>query len=106
MTTRELKIKTGVVKRLFKELKSYDVEKDKQQARIDKLVHEHADEHDIRKQKEVLDETLQMIPDCKKRLEASYEELSSLMAKHKSDPQIESSEEYKQALQILEECKP
>ncbi|CAG8559921.1 4793_t:CDS:2 [Funneliformis caledonium] len=50
VTLRELKIKTGVVKRLFKEEKSYRQEVEKQQKRIDKLTEDGTDKHTIAKQ--------------------------------------------------------
>ncbi|KXS17860.1 tubulin binding cofactor A [Gonapodya prolifera JEL478] len=79
MATRDIKIKTGVLKRLNKELDSYHKEHEQQRGRIDKMVQEGKDEHDIRKQREVLEETTNMIPDCKKRLVAAYKELEKLV---------------------------
>lgn len=78
---RQLQIKTGVVKRLFKEYQGYQKEQQRQQERIDKLVASQADEHDIRKQHEVLQETVVMLPDCRQRLEKAFMELSQLMAR-------------------------
>jgi tubulin-specific chaperone A len=46
---------------------------------VDKLIEEGADEADVRKQKEVLEETVQMIPDVKRRLAAAYQELFSMV---------------------------
>lgn len=75
---RDIRIKTGVVNRLAKELKAYRHEFENQQGRIRKM--EQAmpefDEHDIRKQIEVLDETRMMIPDTQSRLRNSIEDLS------------------------------
>ncbi|CAO3623503.1 unnamed protein product [Mucor hiemalis] len=78
MPLSQLKIKTNVVKRILKERVGYAKEAETQQKRIDKLIADGADEADIRKQKEVLDETLQMIPDVEKRLAYAYEELQTL----------------------------
>ena len=39
----------------------------------------NADSHDIAKQEEVLQETLHMIPDTKKRLEAAFHDLKQHM---------------------------
>lgn len=50
-----------------------------QQKRIDKLIADGADEADVRKQKEVLEETVQMIPDVKRRLAAAVQELSTMV---------------------------
>ncbi|CAG8504449.1 14095_t:CDS:2 [Funneliformis mosseae] len=80
VTLRELKIKTGVVKRLFKEEKYYRQEAEKQQKRIDKLTEDGTDKHTIAKQKEVLQESLNMIPDCQnqelKQAEEIFEEVN------------------------------
>ncbi|KAJ3340470.1 Vacuolar protein sorting-associated protein 51 [Gonapodya sp. JEL0774] len=118
MSIRDLKIKTGVLKRLSKELESYHKEHEQQRSRVDKMVQEGKDEHDVRKQlelggaperesgeadvdkdnsscilaqiqilqlqievmREVLEETTNMIPDCKKRLAAAHTELEQLVA--------------------------
>ncbi|KAJ3063084.1 hypothetical protein HDU98_001052 [Podochytrium sp. JEL0797] len=79
-SSRTLKIKTGVVGRLVKELNSYEKEAVTQQARIDKLVAAEEDDHTVRKQKEVLEETTTMIPDCKNRLGAARADLERLVA--------------------------
>ncbi|KAI8614476.1 tubulin binding cofactor A [Chytriomyces sp. MP71] len=80
-STRTLKIKTGVVtSRLVKELNSYEKEAVTQQKRIDSLVAANEDDHTVRKQREVLEETTTMIPDCKNRLLAAREDLQKLVA--------------------------
>ncbi|KAI8905597.1 tubulin binding cofactor A [Gorgonomyces haynaldii] len=70
-TPKDLKIKTGVVKRIAKELGAYLQEEQKQQERIQKLRDQQADEADIKKQIEVLQETIDILPDCKQRLQKS-----------------------------------
>ncbi|KAI8047959.1 tubulin binding cofactor A [Gilbertella persicaria] len=77
MPLSQLKIKTNVVKRIYKEHLGYAKEAEMQQKRIDKLIAENADEADIKKQKEVLAETHQMIPDVKKRLANAYQDLQN-----------------------------
>jgi tubulin-specific chaperone A len=65
---RQITIKTGVVKRLTKEKTIYEREAENQKTRIEKLkADEHGDEHMIRKQEEVLQESLMMVPDCQRR---------------------------------------
>ncbi|KAI9209407.1 tubulin binding cofactor A [Polychytrium aggregatum] len=104
MSLRDLKIKTGVVKRLDKELSYYHLESTKQQDRIDKLKQSGADDADIRKQTEVLQETTVMIPDSKKRLEAAYKELESLLEKLQAENQ--EAEEVVAAQDILQQALP
>ncbi|KAI9315887.1 tubulin binding cofactor A [Dichotomocladium elegans] len=98
MTVRELKIKTNVVKRIAKEGVAYEKEAEAQQKRIDKLIADNADEADVRKQKEVLDETLMMIPDVKKRLAAAIKDLQD-----KEDPQYAGTVELEEAQKVLAE---
>lgn len=66
---RQLTIKTGVLKRLTKEKTVYEREAEQQKNRIEKLKSdsEHQDDHLIKKQEEVLQECLMMLPDCQRR---------------------------------------
>ncbi|ORX58822.1 tubulin binding cofactor A [Hesseltinella vesiculosa] len=102
MTLKELKIKTNVVKRIYKEHIAYGKEAESQQKRIDKLIEQGADEADIRKQNEVLDETFQMIPDVNKRLAKAYQELLDMT----EDSQYESTVELQEALTTLQDFDP
>jgi len=103
-TVRNLKIKTGVVKRLGKEVIYYQKEYEQQQARIDKLVEQNADIHDINKQKEVLEETNMMIPDTKRRLEVAYKELTDLVELMlKENPDIKDTKEMTDAQAVLKD---
>lgn len=64
---RQIKIKTGVVKRIAKEKTVYEKEAELQKNRVQKLKDEGQDEHNVRKQEEVLQESLMMVPDCQRR---------------------------------------
>lgn len=64
---RQIVIKTGVVKRYAKEKISYEKEAEKEKKRIEKFREEKRDEHDIKKQEEVIQESLMMVPDCQRR---------------------------------------
>ncbi|CAM0140150.1 hypothetical protein VKS41_005826 [Umbelopsis sp. WA50703] len=99
MSLRDLKIKTNVVKRYMKELKSYDVELVNQQERISKLIKSGADDADVRKQKEVLEESVQMIPEVKRRLATAYQELRTLI----TDPQYNGTNELEEAQKVLDD---
>ncbi|KDN36560.1 tubulin binding cofactor A [Tilletiaria anomala UBC 951] len=89
---RQLTIKTGVVKRLTKEEKTYVKEADEQRQRIDKYIDDGKDEWHINKQKEVLQDCLRMIPDSQQRLAAAVEDLVSLLQSLADDADISSSE--------------
>ncbi|KAL3277175.1 hypothetical protein HHI36_012526 [Cryptolaemus montrouzieri] len=99
---RQLKIKTGVVKRLAKEKITYEKEADTQKQKIEKLKAAGNDAYDIRKQEEVLQESLMMVPDCQRRLAKAFEELKNIVD---SEKDLQELEEYTTALQILEEAK-
>lgn len=79
MAPEPLEIKQNVVKRLTKELSVYKLEAEQQKARIDKMVSNGADSYDIKKQYEVLDECLAMIPDTEKRLKNAEKDLEQFM---------------------------
>lgn len=64
---KAIKIKTGVVKRITKEKIVYEREVEEQKENIEKFKKAGKDEYDIRKQEEVLQECLMMIPECKRR---------------------------------------
>lgn len=64
---RQIFIKSGVVRRYAKEKLSYEKEAVTEQKRIQKFRDENRDEHDIRKQEEVIQENLMMIPECQRK---------------------------------------
>lgn len=64
---RMIKIKTGVLKRLTKEKTVYEREIDQQKQRIEKLRGEGKDEHVMRKEEEILQESQMMVPDSHRR---------------------------------------
>merc|ERR1712240_92444 len=76
---KQIKIKTGVLKRVGKEKLSYRKEADQQKAKIEKMKEDGRDELEIKKMGEVLQETLMMIPDCHRRLVTAHAELSTMV---------------------------
>lgn len=64
---RQITIKTGVVKRLTKEKTVCEKEIDQQKVRIERLKAEGKDEYVMRKEDEILQETLMMVPDAHRR---------------------------------------
>lgn len=92
---RTLKIKTGVVRRLAKEKISYEKEADTQRVRIEKYKADGRDIYDVRKQEEVLQESLMMVPDCQRRLVVAYDELQRILD---TENDMKGLEEYKTAV--------
>jgi tubulin-specific chaperone A len=94
-----LNIKTRVVKRTWQELNGYTKEANTQQLRIEKMIEDGKNDHDIRKQKEVLQESLMMIPDCKKRLAVYKQELEALMKEGEDEEELEQAREVLKCIQ-------
>ncbi|XP_003812688.1 tubulin-specific chaperone A [Pan paniscus] len=99
---RQIKIKTGVVKRLVKEKVMYEKEAKQQQEKIEKMRAEDGENYDIKKQAEILQESRMMIPDCQRRLEAAYLDLQRILENEKD---LEEAEEYKEARLVLDSVK-
>ncbi|XP_032068582.1 tubulin-specific chaperone A [Thamnophis elegans] len=95
---RQIKIKTGVVKRLAKEKVMYEKEARQQEEKIEKMKAEDGENYAIKKQTEILQESRMMIPDCQRRLEAAHSDLVQLLENEK---ELEETEEYKDAQAVL-----
>ncbi|XP_032664299.1 tubulin-specific chaperone A [Odontomachus brunneus] len=98
---RTLKIKTGVVKRLAKEKITYEKEAAQQRERIQKLREQDKDGYDIKKQEEVLQESLMMVPDCQRRLVKAFEELKKILD---TEQDLKEFEDYIEAEKVLQEA--
>ncbi|XP_003707241.1 tubulin-specific chaperone A [Megachile rotundata] len=98
---RTLKIKTGVVKRLAKEKVTYEKEAAQQRERIQKLKEQDKDGYDIKKQEEVLQESLMMVPDCQRRLVKAFEELKKILD---TEQDLKEVEDYIEAEKVLREA--
>merc|ERR1712227_710519 len=99
---RDIKIKTGVVKRLGKEKQYYDKEAEREKAKADKMRGDGSDEYQVRKQEEVHAESLMMIPDCIKKLGTAWDGLNNLI---NTETDLNETEEYKAAQEMLTEWK-
>lgn len=99
---RQIKIKTGVVRRLTKEKVMYITEAKQQEEKIERLKAEQTDEYVVKKQMEVLQESKMMIPDCHRRLAMAHAELLQLLD---AEEDLAEAEEYKEARSILDSVK-
>ncbi|XP_077234315.1 tubulin-folding cofactor A-like [Tasmannia lanceolata] len=86
-TLRNLKIKTGTCKRILKELRSYEKEVEQEAAKTADMKEKGADPYDLKQQENVLAESRMMIPDCRKRLEASLADLKGTLEEIKESNQ-------------------
>ncbi|XP_068430245.1 tubulin-specific chaperone A [Clinocottus analis] len=99
---RQIKIKTGIVKRLAKEKISYQTEAKQQEEKVERMKAEKGDEYVLRKQIEVLQESHMMVPDCHRRLTVAHGDLQQLL---ETEADLAESEEYKEARNILDSVK-
>ncbi|XP_061192643.1 tubulin-specific chaperone A-like [Saccostrea echinata] len=99
---KQIKIKTGVVKRLTKEKVAYEKEVVKTEEKVEKMKAENKDEYEVKKMIEVLQESKMMIPDTLKRLNTAYADLENLLNKEED---LNETEEYKAGKTALEEAK-
>ncbi|KAE8901829.1 hypothetical protein PF005_g13034 [Phytophthora fragariae] len=99
MTERQFKIKVGTLRRVKKDLEYYAKEHTAQQQKIDKMRADGRDEHNIRKQEEVLVETETMLPDCQSRLKEAATDVSNFIEANRED--VEPLESFKEAQELL-----
>ena len=76
---RQLRIKTGIVQRLSKDVTSYKSEADIQQHRLEKMKAEGKDEYDIMKMGLVVQESLMMVPHCIRKLLVANKDLGTFL---------------------------
>lgn len=98
---RELKIKTGIVKRMTKEKAAYIKEVEVERERLVKMKDTGKDEYELKRQEEVIAESLSMIPHTHKKLLTAYSDLKEALdaAQHLSE-----SEEYLAAQGVLKDA--
>ncbi|KTW29832.1 hypothetical protein T552_01036 [Pneumocystis carinii B80] len=82
---REIEIKIGTVKRLIRDLITYNKELKIEEDTYLKLEQEGQDEYVLRKQKQVIEECQRMIPDTEYRLSQAVEKLSKDLTDGKID---------------------
>lgn len=98
---RELKIKTGAVKRTTKEFLYYFKELETERNRLEKMKADGKDEYDLKQQENVVAETGVMIPETKKSLQAVLDLLVQCFDNVGADLSDDSPEKV-QAKEVLE----
>ncbi|CAE6457257.1 unnamed protein product [Rhizoctonia solani] len=101
---KQMKIKTGSVKRLWKEHNLYRQEALQLQVKHDKLVAEGADQYDIKNAKKIQDEGEKMITDSESRLAKAIIELRELVVYARTVPAFENDPDFLAAETQLEEA--
>uniref|UniRef100_A0A0K8RD85 Tubulin-specific chaperone A n=1 Tax=Ixodes ricinus TaxID=34613 RepID=A0A0K8RD85_IXORI len=98
---RQLKIKTGIVKRLTKEKSVYEKEVEVEKERMAKMKDTGKDEHTLKQQEKVIQDTAQMVPHCQKGILAAYNDLKEVL---ESVPDLAEKEEYISAQAALKDA--
>lgn len=80
---KQIRIQTGVVKRISKETKMYEKETQEIETSIDKMIADGKDPYDIKKKRELLSESAMMVPECEGRLKEAIEKLTNLLENNK-----------------------
>ncbi|XP_060917454.1 tubulin-specific chaperone A [Labrus mixtus] len=99
---RQIKIKTGIVKRLAKEELSYENEAKQQEETVERMKAQDGEDYNIKKQLEILQESRMMIRDCHRRLAVAHADLMQLL---ETEEDLNEAEEYKEARNILDSVK-
>jgi len=104
---RQLKIKTGVVTRIYKEHKTYVQEEEQQRLTNEKLAASSADDVEdldwkIKNGDNMMKEVQKIVKDATERLGKASLELRELVVSSTTDPEIEGSEELTKANEALE----
>ncbi|WRT67639.1 uncharacterized protein IL334_004611 [Kwoniella shivajii] len=100
---RQLKIKTGVVKRLHKEESTYIQEVVDQKKVVQKYKDEGKDGADIRAAERVLRDSEMMVPRTRKQLEEAFQTLEDLVNALRPEESISSSPEWQDAFSQLQQ---
>lgn len=108
---RQLKIKTGTLKRNIKDHNSYKTEEGKLQEKLAAWINEGKDEYDIKKMQEQVTETAETLATCKPRIEAAIDDLENVLATFEELPDgepktlLKEAPEWSQAEAAIAEAK-
>ncbi|CAF3351721.1 unnamed protein product [Rotaria socialis] len=100
---KDLKIKTGVAKRTWKEHLSYKKELENEKKRVAKMTIEGRDEYDVRKANEVLKETESMISHTKSSFLKAWKEFQDVYNAATNDETLKQSKEYEEGQKVYED---
>merc|ERR1712054_532069 len=100
---RDLKIKTGICKRMIKEVAYYKKETLENEERVQKMKDDGIDQWTVKKAQEVLDESVMMIPDSERRMKEGIEDLYSFVQEFGELEEVKGAPEWEEAQKILAE---
>lgn len=88
MPPSTLQIKVNALKRLLKEEKLYKNEVTEQEQYVEQMKANKADEYEVKKQIEVLQESQRMVPEVTKKIADHKEALSQFLESYKGDEDV------------------
>lgn len=94
---KQLKIKAGAVKRINREYHSYEEELKVERDRLQKLTGAGGTEHAVKKQQDVIQESITMLPNTKKRLQDAVEDLQAFLQEHAANEELTQRDEWTDA---------
>ncbi|KAI2804780.1 hypothetical protein BLOT_003768 [Blomia tropicalis] len=97
----QIRIKTGVLKRLAKEKVAYEKELEREKARLETMKTNNKDIYELNKQQEIINETVMLLPDCQKRINVAFDDLQKLVKESEFD--LNENEIFQTAKGILQE---
>ncbi|KAJ3487113.1 hypothetical protein NLI96_g3748 [Meripilus lineatus] len=101
---RQLKIKTGVAQRLWKENRSYQKEEEDLTRKLDKFLADAAEDWDIKNTRNMLEESRKLIADTSKRLGNAVQDLREYIIGVERDSNLDTGDdELAKAKGVLEE---
>ncbi|CAF2484547.1 unnamed protein product [Rotaria sp. Silwood2] len=100
---KDLKVKTGVAKRTWKEYLSYKKEYDNEKRRVEKMTNEGRDEYDLKKAQEVLKETESMISHTKSSFIKAWKDFQDVYNAATNDDTLKQSKEYEEAQKVRDD---
>ncbi|KZT72923.1 tubulin binding cofactor A [Daedalea quercina L-15889] len=99
---RQLKIKSGSAKRLYKEHKSYQKEEEDLTRKLNKLIADNGDEWQIKNTRRMLEESQRMIQDTSNRLGTATQDLREVLVAAEKVSELHSEPELVAAQETME----
>lgn len=93
MAPSALQIKVNSLKRLIKEEKIYKKEVEEQEQYVSQMKANNADEYEIKKQIEVLQESQRMVPEVTQKVADHKEALKQFLENYKGDEDVAEAKE-------------
>lgn len=91
MAPSQLQIKVNALKRLIKEETLYTHEVEEQEKYVKQMELNQADEYELKKQIQVLNESKKMVPEVTKKIEQHKESLRSFLESYNGEEDIASA---------------